>query len=163
MPGMAVEQLVRIPLGVSPRVAAPRALECTLGHCVPSSPDAMTAGTRSVCAPVRPLRQDQPVVWWALVSAVFVSAGTGLQAVTALRDLRAKRETLLAGLAVQDLHEEFAWWRNPIKRVRQEWLIRTLKRESPDEAAAYLHLRQVLWGWSLMLTGSVAALVSLAL
>ena len=97
------------------------------------------------------------------MSAVLVAAGTGFQAVTAFRDLRAKRETLLAGLAVRELHEEFSWWRSPIKRVRQEWLIRTLKRESPDEAVAYQHLRQVLWGWSLMLTGSLTAVVGLVI
>lgn len=100
------------------------------------------------------------VVLWNPIAALVLTIGTGLQAYSSTQEYAEDRKDLMKGaVAVRDLHEEFRSWRRPLRWWRNRKVVAALLEESRDEAEAYRKVRRVLWGWSLMFTGSLMAFI----
>lgn len=95
-----------------------------------------------------------------VLAALMLAAGTGMQAVLGVQALGERREELRAAVAIRELHEEFSWWRQPVRRWKQEQTIRELKRESQAEAVAYRRSAMTLSAWSALCTGAMFAVIA---
>ena len=91
----------------------------------------------------------------ALVAALL---GTVVQAILALRTLRAQEPLARSAIAIYDLKREVQWW-HPIRRLRHRRALRRALQESPVEASAYRRVWWALISWSALATGALMALV----
>ena len=102
-------------------------------------------------------------VVWTILACAAALVGTTMQAVGALREL-SRRPEAGAAVALFDFRSELrrAWWRPRQYRAHRDAL-RSLERESPNEAKAFRRLRTELWAWSLLGTAACLALIAAVL
>ena len=93
---------------------------------------------------------------WTVIALLCVAVGTTMQAFLAMRELSEDTRAHLA-FAVDDLRQEFPWWR-PWKRRAQRALVKELLAESPVERAAYRRVKHSVNAWACMWIGSLSAL-----
>jgi len=98
---------------------------------------------------------------WSGIASIFVLVGTVSQAVTGLRERSAREALARSAVAANDFMNEIPVWR-PRQRRAQRALVLTLLRESPGEADAYRRIQREITGWSLLATGALLAVVSVA-
>lgn len=92
--------------------------------------------------------------------SVLAFAGTGIQALQSLRQLKdVDPEGHQAFVAIDDLKVEFAPTRHPIRWCRRRREMRQLLRESPQEARLYNRVRLQLIGWLLLASASFLAVI----
>lgn len=97
---------------------------------------------------------------YGVIAALLVTAGTAVQAVMALRDLRtAERDALGTFWAAEYLRTEIGWWR-PRKRLRRNREVRRLLRDSPEDRAMVNRVQWTMRSWGCLTLGSFLALLA---
>ena len=94
----------------------------------------------------------------AVIGAVLVFFGTGLQALLNLRELGRVKDAEVFRI-IDKWKQEVPWFRLR-RRLAQLEQVRALLRENPMEAGAYWRVNFSLWGWTLMCLGSAFGILA---
>jgi len=101
---------------------------------------------------------------FAIVAAMFALAGTVIQGLGSLRQLKdLDPDGHRAFVAVDDLNTEFSALRHPARWLQRRREMKQLLAESPEEAALARRFAMQIWGWVSLGLASVFALVVAAI
>lgn len=101
---------------------------------------------------------------FAVVAAMFALAGTVIQGLGSLRQLKdLDPDGHRAFVAVDDLNTEFSALRHPARWLQRRREMKQLLAESPEEAALARRFAMQIWGWVSLGLASVFALVVAAI